>query len=278
MRYFNPVFEIATLCGIQDKLISKIGGVPWGFPPSMVPTCCDRPQKLLAQLCHEPPMLDLGAPGCVLHLFQCLECWGIEECGRGVVLLDQSRLNEGLNLPAEDETLPAWDRQLVGELWITGWDAADDGIPSSRLPECFTETRLRSLHNEFNHIDWFHPMEKTKFGGTPRWTANGPQGYPPPPFEFLFQIDNSVPLQGSPPDPNQVGCGLTVFAASGSPREVHHEPEPGKHRINAPWTVFYEEAIDCLYADFTNLGSDGTIYAFIDRTQHPPEVRWFWNR
>src|SRR3954469_25249809 len=98
MRYFTPRFEIATLVGEQQKLISKLGGVPWGLPKDCWPSCCEQPMKLLAQLCHEPPVLDLGAPGAVLHLFQCLECCGIgeEEIGGSAFIINQSHFESGL--------------------------------------------------------------------------------------------------------------------------------------------------------------------------------------
>ena len=82
MRSFLPTFQIATLAGEQTCLRSKLGGVPWGLPVERWPVCCGQPQKLLAQLCHQPPMLDLGAPGAVLHLFQRLDCLGIAESGQ----------------------------------------------------------------------------------------------------------------------------------------------------------------------------------------------------
>ena len=74
MRYFLPQFRIAAFSGTQTELRSKVGGLPWGLPKERWPRCCQRPQKLLAQLRHEPPMLDLGDAGAVLHLFQCLDC------------------------------------------------------------------------------------------------------------------------------------------------------------------------------------------------------------
>src|ERR1700677_2104523 len=131
MRYFTPRFQIATLAGEQKKLLSKIGGIPWGLPADRWPQCCNRPQKLLAQLCHEPPMLDLGSPSAVLHLFQCMECCGIDEgdgiedCGRGALVIDRSELDEGLP-PMPEVPMPAFgdlpDQQLIGEFWISGWD------------------------------------------------------------------------------------------------------------------------------------------------------------
>src|SRR5579864_8582585 len=104
MQYFMPKFQIAALLPPQDRLRSKIGGIPWGLPPRLWPTCCGHPQKLLAQLCHEPPILDLGAEGSVLHLFQCLECMGIgNDTGRAAFIIDRSILGDGL------VTIPGYD-------------------------------------------------------------------------------------------------------------------------------------------------------------------------
>jgi len=55
-------------------------------------------------------------------------------------------------------------------------------------------------------------------------------------------------------------------------------PDPGRCLINAPWTIMYERSANYHYAEFTNLGSDGTAYVFIDRTQQPHGLKWLWNR
>ena len=140
MRFFLPSFQIATLAAEpQERLRSKLGGVPWGLPAERWPTCCGQPQKLLAQLRHEPPMLDLGALGAVLHLFHCLECAGV---GRGrdgtnagaAFVLDASELSDKLvRVPGYDHPSPSL-HPLIGEFWLAGWQEVDDGIPSARLP------------------------------------------------------------------------------------------------------------------------------------------------
>ena len=280
MRYFTPRFQIATLVGEQRNLISKIGGVPWGLPEDFWPSCCDRPMKLLAQLCHEPPILDLGAPGAVLHLFQCLDCLGIgpEEVGGTAFIINQSHLERGLVRVAGHDEEGELGNRLIGEFWITGWDEHDDGIPAERMPEFFIEKDLWKLQDEYPHIEWFDPREKTKFGGTPRWTGNGPMGFPRSPFEFLLQIDNLLFLSGPPPNANEAGCSITEYSDDQSTESVHTKPEPGAERINAPWGIMRERTADDFYAEFTNLGTDGTLYVFIDRTQQPHRVKWIWNR
>jgi hypothetical protein len=40
----------------------------------------------------------------------------------------------------------------------------------------------------------------------------------------------------------------------------------------------HERGSNEYYFEFTNLGTDGVLYAFIDRTEQPHKVIWFWNR
>ena len=137
--------------------MSKIGGIPWGLPSDHWPSCCGRPQKLLAQLCHEPPMLDLGFPGAVLHLFQCLECCGIDEYGRDAFVIDGAHLGNGLVRVPEYDRSPDLGNALIGEFWITGWEEHEDGIPAARLAEFFIEEDLWALQDEIwriTEMDW----------------------------------------------------------------------------------------------------------------------------
>ena len=278
MRYFSPRFQIATLAGEQRQLMSKIGGIPWGLPSDHWPSCCGRPQKLLAQLCHEPPMLDLGFPGAVLHLFQCLECCGIDEYGRDAFVIDGAHLGNGLVRVPEYDRSPDLGNALIGEFWITGWEEHEDGIPAARLAEFFIEEDLWALQDEFPNIDWFDSRGRTKFGGSPRWTGNGPLEFPPPPFEFLFQLDNYLYLDGFPPSPNEAGGVVMEYEEGTSAEQVYARPDPGMSLINAPWIITHERSANHHYAGFTNLGSDGTAYVFIDRTRQPHGVKWYWNR
>jgi hypothetical protein len=281
MKFFRPHFKIGTMAGRQDRLFSKIGGIPWGFPKERWPSCCGRPQKLLAQLCHEPPKLDLGSPKAVLHLFQCLECLGIGDNGRAVVLLNQSDLGQGLVGVEVRGHKPELGNSQIGELWLDRWEELDDGIPSSRFDEFFDEESMWKLQDEFPQIDWFSGRERTKFGGTPRWTGNGPAfSTVPAPFEFLFQLDNRLFLNGLPPKPNEAGCVVVTNTPkpAGGYSQVYVRPDAGGTRENAPWIVIYDHGSDHYYLEFTNFGSDGTAYVYIDRTRQPHEIRWLWSR
>ena len=232
-------------------------------------------------------MLDLGAPGAVLHLFQCLECCGIdysggdgEYGGRSAFLVDRSRLTDSLSMVPGYDAEADLGKPLIGELWIEAWEEADDGIPAAGLPEFYDETDFWALQEQFPSIDWFDGRELTKFGGSPRWTGNGPMAFPPPPFEFLFQLHHRLVLEGLPPSPSEAGCVVSKHQldAAGATVWTNARPEPGELPPNAPWTILYEPPADHFWVEFTNLGSDGTAYVFIDRTQRPHEVRWIWNR
>jgi hypothetical protein len=281
MRYFVPRLKIATLAKEQGRLLSKIGGLPWGLPADSWPSCCGYPQKLVAQLCHEPPMLDLGGKGAVLHLFQCLECCGINEKERAAFLVDHTVLGSGLRrIEGYDRVSEyAWSA-LIGEAWIEGWEEYDDDIPELRLVDFYDEKKLWALQEEFSKIKRFEGRQFTKFGGSPRWTGWGPMGFPLPPFEFLFQLNNDLYIDGLAPNPDDVGCQVWTFSpASGKDRQYTTvKPKPGKQRANAPWGITHEPPDPYFSFEFTNLGSDGVLYVFIDRTRQPHGVRWFWNR
>jgi hypothetical protein len=278
MRYFVPRFKIATLAGKQDRLLSKIGGVPWGLPERFWPRCCGQPQKLLAQLCHEPPMLDLGGEGNVLHLFQCLECCGIGDQGRAAFIVDRSFLGSELAKVAGYDHKPELGEPLIGEVWIDGWEERDDGIPGAQLASFYDRETLWAIQQEFPEIEWFDCRENTKFGGSPRWTANGPTHAPATPFEFLLQLNDYLFVSGSPPDPDEVGCSVLTYIEGDRERDATIGPRPGRERINAPWFILHEQDAEEYCFAFTNLGTDGTLYVFIDRTHRPHGVTWFWNR
>src|SRR5262249_12141801 len=143
-------FEVATLQPPQTRLIAKLGGLPWGFPPEMWPRCreCTAPMALLAQLPHDGLALDLGDSRWVLHLFQCATAgcstWGYDEGCNAAFILAREALGEGPTPAPQTVTGPsvyAWvagsaavHRSMHGELWITGWQEHEDGIPQQLSP------------------------------------------------------------------------------------------------------------------------------------------------
>ncbi len=222
-------------------------------------------------------MLDLGDSNAVLQLFQCLECCGFDDSGKSSVLLKRSQLSDRLTTVDVSGYQPALGYPLIGELWIDGWTDADDGIPDSRLGDFFRHESMWSLQEEFSQIDWYDIRERTKFGGTPRWTGNGPMGFPEGAFEFAFQIGNAVCLLGQVPNADDVGCYVSELNSSGSDWNTTLPTAEAK-RPNAPWALFHEPPNSFFTAEYTNLGYGGTIYVFIDRSKTPHQVQWFWNQ
>jgi len=288
MKYFSPQFKIATLAPKQKRLRSKIGGVPWGLPAKRWPKCCGFPQKLLAQLCHKPPMLDLGTTGTVLYLFQCLECLGIDGLGSGksdsggraAFILHRSEMGSGFTTVDGFDHSPEMGERLIGEAFIEGYQNADDGIPESRLPEFYKEESVWALHEEFSQINWFGEG-MTKFGGSPRWTGNGPMSCPRKPYEFLFQLNSSLRVNGHPPTPDEAGCKVGTHSVRKNGETIRSQtltPRPENVRMNAPWGISFERTANHYEFEFTNLGTDGRVYVFINRARTPHAVTWFWNR
>jgi hypothetical protein len=225
-------------------------------------------------------MLDLGDENAVLHLFMCGECGGIdqERTGLDAFILNRSELHNALATVDDYDHEPADYAPLTGEAWITGWTEHDDGIPASRLPEFYDEKKLWSLQDEFPQIPWFQSEEDTKFGGSPRWTGNGPMDFPPPPFQFLLQLGSYLSVEGPPPAARDVGCFVETYAPTDRGDTHTDSPDPTDNRLNVPWYILYERGASHHCFAYTNFASDGTAFVFIDRTQSPPIPRWFYNR
>jgi hypothetical protein len=229
-------------------------------------------------------MIDLGDPNAVLHLFQCQECLGIgdDDTGRAAFILDRDELGDEPSAPEGFDAPAELGLPLIGEAFIDGWDEHDDGIPASRLPEFFDEHSLWDLHKEFPDVKWFDSHYSAKFGGSPRWTGNGPAAFhgsndfraKSP--QFLFQLDQSLFVSGEAPDANEIGCPVLRFDGNGS--ALRTAPTPENEKINAPFHVSHHAAMGGYFFDFANLGSDGTLFVFADRTSQPHRVWWFWNR
>lgn len=284
MIYYIPRFQLATLTSPQTFLRSKIGGVPWGLSVDRWPRCCDGElQKLVGQLLHEPPMLDLGDQNGVLLLFQCEICGGIgfDGRGRGAFIIGRDELGDGLSTPPGYDVRTDSGRALLGEAFIEGWEERDDCIPQERLPEFFEQRKLWRLQVEHPEVDWFGGPT-AKFGGSPRWTGNGPMGWNETRdqdwggFEFLFQIDEGIRFEGDLPEAGEVGCRVMHYDEG---REVRTEdPSPARAKKNAPYYLVHTKGRRDWHADWINLGTDGTLFVFINRATRPHAVRWFWNR
>jgi len=276
-------------------LIPKLGGLPWGFPAAMWPSCrkCSVPMALLAQLPHRHPALDFGDSRWVLHLFQCTttgcSTWSYDEGCNAAFILPREALGEGLTPPPQvvsDRPVYVWVtgsmpvvHSMHGELWIAGWKEHEDAIPQHMSSAYFDPRAFGALPEEFQFPHNFGDP-RTKAGGVPYWTANGPWGLPKipsRPFDYLMQIDTFLSISGRLPDPSVIGCDVFVHDANGR-MERRPVPDAAK-RDNAPWTAMQERDRDDEYCvEFANFGSDGTAYVFIDRGTTPPRAVFFWNR
>src|SRR6185295_11396473 len=111
---------------------------------------------------------------------------------------------------------------------------------------------------------------RTKMGGIPYWSGNGPLQKLKPDFEFLFQLDNLIPFEGEAPQPDDFGGTVVFTEYSGTgknlriARQESHEPHPSKKRLNAPWSAGVDRK-GRFEVEITNLGTDGTAYVFINR-------------
>lgn len=301
MKFYRPKLLIATLEGPQTRLLSKFGGLPWGLPTKRWSRCqqCGRLMSLLAQLTHDPPALDLGGPDHVLHLFQCQDpgCLGIEPGeGNDAVMVPIAELRDGLTQVPENEELGGCDavmingvvpshlRLLVGELWIDGWLAEDDEFSPELATHAFDCEKWMELPDSVTNY-MFGARFRTKMGGIPYWTGNGPLDPPPPGYEFLFQLDTLIQFEGEPPKPDACGAMLVSTDYLGEesalrPRviEQYFKPAPENKKPNAPWSIGVDNIEPGFTVNITNFGSDGTAYVFINRRTRPASVMWRWTR
>jgi hypothetical protein len=265
-----------------------------GFPRQLWPICreCDQPLALLAQLPHQPPVLDMGDPKWVLHLFQCTtsscSTWSYDTGCNAALILPREALTEGLTHPpaataprptiawAGSNRIPIADPSMHGEIWITGWREHEDGIPDHLITAYYDRTEFDALPENLRFPHNFDSRLATKTGGVPYWTGNGtPPDIPQAPFEYLMQIDSYLVLRGPLPSPS-VGCDVHFIDVH--KMETLAVPEADR-RENAPWHISQEVGAEDEYsAAFANFGSDGTAYVFIDRETSPPDVVLFWNR
>jgi hypothetical protein len=270
------MLQLGVLQEAQDRLLPKLGGVPWGLPLSRWPVCrqCGSPMALLAQLPHAPPAVDLGEEGNVLHLFQCTsdnvcDTWEFDTGSNAAFVLKACQLMDCLVAPPRPI-------ELNGELWITGWTPVEDGIPASQLKNYLDRDSYWAMTDEEQTPRGFDSREETKSGGIPYWTGNGPPRLPDPPFEYMMQFDTFLFVRGRLPDPKDVGCHVTVNHPT---RGDERHPPLDSRRPHSPKCVQQDVVHeDEYYVTWANFGSDGTAYVFINREVNPPDVLWFWNR
>lgn len=217
---------------------------------------------LLAQFQHHPPVIDLGDDQRHLFLFQCTSdniCPSYEyESGAGQAFVWQvnSRISAATNPPETAELLP--------ELWIESWLPSEDQIPVSQTSKFYDHREYFALPEEQQRPWGFFEQYATKFGGVPYWTNCGPAGFPPPPFEYLGQVNQY-----------QFIPGLTEDDVTNERRSQLAAPTENEAELLARIEAIQPEAA---MVDLANFGSDGVAYIFLDRTSNPPRAAWYWNR
>lgn len=232
---------------------------------------------LFAQLSHDPPALDLGLPEHVLHLFHCQQCYRTD-----ALMLTVDALGDSLTTLPTDEPLEGILggelHGMLSELWIAGWDERDDGLDPVLAVELFDQKNWMALPESVTSA-MFDSRWRTKMGGIPYWTGNGPTEALRSGYEFLFQL-GSVEFHGTPPAPDEFGGMLVITETEGEGMEVrirrqdYRRPDPSNVKLNAPM-------IEYLPADkkyFVNLLFDGTAYCFINRRMRPADAYWYWSR
>ncbi|MEY4562008.1 MAG: hypothetical protein RLZZ618_1285, partial [Pseudomonadota bacterium] len=230
--------------GASLGLVHKLGGLPWGLPASLWPTCdeCGRPMSHLGQfpaLALEPnaPVLPIGQDE-VLFVFKCewdsvCSFWDFADGANRVFCLPRKELGSSpTQPPAVQAQEDGEEFRILPELGIARWLARDDGAPVELEEAFYDYARHNDLPDDIAHPhDWASEW-RTKFGGVPYWTANGAQGQPSiPPGRLLLQIDSWVTM------------------------------DDGSQTV-----------------EVANFCSDGTAYVFIDSTQSTSVLSMIINR
>ena len=187
--------------GAEPGLVPKFGGLPWGLPARLWPTCreCGRPMSHLAQLPHAPPSLPIGSE-LVLFLFKCeydSVCSFWEHGGGANAAFAVPAVDLG-DRPAQSPVQADEGPRVLREIGVVDWVETDDEVPAESEDAYYDfdafealPARLRFPHDGAS--DW-----QTKSGGTPSWAMrSGAQcigGFPP--GRLLLQIDTWLRLEG----------------------------------------------------------------------------------
>ena len=149
----------------------------------------------LAQLPADPAVLPRVSRGEVLFAFKCewdsvCSFWEADGGANAVFTLPREVLADAQTpAPLVEDGSP----DILPELIITHWHAADDGAPAELEYAFYDYGQHSDLPDEIAHThDWASEW-RTKAGGVPYWTANGAQQVPP--GRLVLQIDNWVELE-----------------------------------------------------------------------------------
>lgn len=223
MRSLIPVLRLAP-DGRTAVLRAKFGGLPWGLPPHRWPACREygKPMSCLAQI----PVrghLDQAGPlagradlsGKVLHVLTCerltiCDFWDPRSGANASFFLDADEIQHGTSAAATP-IVP-----VLPEVWIEGWTPHDDPVPEEAAASFTDETRFYALQEGWQFPHDFDTALRTKLGGVPYWTGQGPgggpYGAPQPPFRFLMQIDKFLAV----PEAGEDGLDLANFCSDGT--------------------------------------------------------------
>ena len=247
MINYKPKFGLGCTRPEQTELLSKFGGRRWGLDPACWPTR----MALLCQLVHDPPMIDLGGDY-VLHVWH----WNSPDDYRDPpeyhFHCDYSTLVKRTDLGSGLTTAPK-DQCLIGEVFIDGWEELEDNTPAEWLPEFFDESSYSDLQEREVGDIQFGCGLGTKFGGPPNWQGTNAIRNAPKNFDFLFQTDAYIPIQGKPPS-----------------KEIIKQ-----HNLTG---IMPTKDPDNFIFVITDFACDGSAFLFMDKSQDPPIPHWNWSR
>jgi hypothetical protein len=293
MKYYIPDIKLSVLLNKQTLMEDKLGGLPWGMPANKWPICrqCNNPMLLLAQLSHNGTRLDLGAPGRVLHLFQCgsdCDTWSHESGANSCFVLEAEVMTHGLTVPPNysiEKVIDEWaidyvfnfpDResirekyQLQAEVRVLRWIEEEDGI-SPEDAKYFTNSQ-----DFWNMPDTIKdPYCGTKLGSVPCWVQT-------PELEglsFIGQLADNYFFTHSLPKPDEVGCSVGKVNILGCFK--YYEPKkrkPSAPRFVAEIKMKSSEQKSKWVCEGPNFGDGGIGYIFLKRNDpHLPECKFIW--
>ena len=245
MRFFVPVPRLSTELPPQSGPEDKLGGLPWGLPPNLWPTCreCGKSQSLLAQLLHHPTRLDLGREGRMLSVFQCNHDPGMcatweREAGANACLITEPE--DMLDGPAG---LPQDSPSIEQEARIVGWSERDDGIAEQSVQQFYDA----NVFFEIPEDEAAKPTWSTRLGGVPRWLQS-PDEAPADDWTFVGQLDSTYSFFQAPASPGKSGVVVDVDQWEG---RTH-------------------------YCEGPNFGDGGIAYIFTRNSSTKPEGVLFW--
>jgi hypothetical protein len=244
MRYFVPDIRFACELAPQSRVEDKLGGQPWGLPPSRWPRCreCGSPMSFVAQLQHDALRLDLGGDGRVVFIFQCeseggsCRPWDGASGANAAFVLDRHELLE------RPTAFPDANPPVESEVRIPRWLERSDRLPFEQAVGFFDEDRYARLPAQA--VEAVSPC--TKAAGVPHW-VRGPAEIPP------------------------IAHGW-CFAAQFAGRLDFYTPPLSLERVNP-----------CPYNDFgiTHVApghafGGGLAYLFVRADSRAPRAQFFW--